>query len=169
MKCAILSSLLLFLFLHSCQDSITTIKGCCGDPPIAGWFPGGGWFIAPNAITPNGDGINDSWTIYGDSVTIREIKIRNPQNVLVFQAENLSIQKSQIIWDGHFHGGTEFAMFDFELQIESYNNTIYNYKGKVCSFPCTDPDKELTISRGNCLLSYMPEFTHEVFDPCFDN
>lgn len=56
--------------------------------------------FAPNAFTPNGDGINDNFFVFSNPfVTDFEIWIHNRWGELVFQADNIDFR-----WDGEFRG-----------------------------------------------------------------
>lgn len=54
----------------------------------------------PNGITPNGDGINDSWNIPGlDSYTKVHVRVFNRYGTIVYESTNKTVS-----WDGTFKG-----------------------------------------------------------------
>ncbi len=56
-------------------------------------------FYIPDAFTPNGDGINDTFGISGEAVKDFTMKIYNRWGELVFESADASRQ-----WDGSFKG-----------------------------------------------------------------
>jgi gliding motility-associated-like protein len=58
-------------------------------------------FFIPNAFTPNGDGKNDYWQIYGSTNTIKQL------NVMVFDRIGEKVFESDDVnfsWDGMYRG-----------------------------------------------------------------
>ncbi|MCB0688585.1 MAG: gliding motility-associated C-terminal domain-containing protein [Saprospiraceae bacterium] len=80
--------------------------GCSGSDSITLWVEKNSKVYAPNAITPNFDGKNDKFILYGDkSVTeVKEIKIFSRWGNLLFSAENLPLNQEEFGWDGTFNG-----------------------------------------------------------------
>ena len=73
--------------------------------------------LAPNVVTPNGDGINDSWEAFGADNCIKKVSvfIYNRYGSLVYRS--LDYQNN---WKGDFNGkpcpdGTYYAIINFEL------------------------------------------------------
>ena len=62
----------------------------------------------PNAFSPNGDGVNDFFTLYGNqaAVRIKSLKIFDRWGGLVWSGENLPLNADQKGWDGTFNGQT---------------------------------------------------------------
>jgi gliding motility-associated-like protein len=62
---------------------------------------------APTAFSPNGDGTNDRFTLYGNT-RVLEIKLLQVYDVwgeLVFEARSLPLNEEGRGWDGTFRGG----------------------------------------------------------------
>ena len=82
----------------------------------------------PNTFTPNGDGINDIFTITGDPcITDAFIHIYNRWGQMVFETR----QPFTLFWDGNFEGkavseGVYFYLFTIEG--EDIRGTIYLYR-----------------------------------------
>jgi gliding motility-associated-like protein len=59
----------------------------------------------PNAFSPNGDGLNDIFTIYGkeSNIQIQKLEIFNRWGAPVFQARDFP-PNSEVGWDGFFNG-----------------------------------------------------------------
>lgn len=53
----------------------------------------------PNAFTPNGDKLNDSFKVVGRNISKFEIKIYDQNNLLVYNSKNINEG-----WDGTFNG-----------------------------------------------------------------
>jgi gliding motility-associated-like protein len=74
--------------------------------------------IVPNVISPNGDGINDTWVIDGDLNRINKIIVFNRWGRMVFEANSYS---NDAPWDGKHNGenlptGTYFYVIEMEDQ-----------------------------------------------------
>jgi len=95
----------------------------------------------PNIFTPNSDGFHDHWIIYGSSATIKEIKIWDWNNVLVFHKTNLQLNDPFTSWDGTFNGEVVSGRYSYEIEFESFDHVSYKTKGRVCSFAC-DPEND---------------------------
>ena len=52
----------------------------------------------PNAFSPNGDGVNDSFGGKGEGITVYNIQIFNRWGNLIFESNDIKIQ-----WDGSYH------------------------------------------------------------------
>lgn len=61
---------------------------------------------APNSFSPNGDGINDTFLLYGPTpdATIIKLNIFNRWGDMVFEAENVFPSDQTVGWDGTFNG-----------------------------------------------------------------
>lgn len=90
--------------------------------------------FAPNAFSPNGDGVNDSfhirgWALLEDSVDINEftLKIFNRWGERVFEAHDLSHG-----WDGRFKGEMcELDHYVWVAKATALNGTVFFLKGGV--------------------------------------
>jgi gliding motility-associated-like protein len=62
--------------------------------------------FAPNAFTPNGDGVNDSWSIsLGPGVSeLRQVQIFDRWGELVYSAHNIPAVDGLSLWDGTYKG-----------------------------------------------------------------
>jgi len=57
----------------------------------------------PNIFSPNGDGINDMWQVYGgdDAAKIISLQIFNRWGSLVYEANNVDFYSADATWDGN--------------------------------------------------------------------
>jgi gliding motility-associated-like protein len=61
---------------------------------------------APNVFSPNNDGVNDFFTLYGNqaAVKIKSLKVFNRWGDMLFSADNLPLGGDRMGWDGTFSG-----------------------------------------------------------------
>jgi len=63
-------------------------------------------FFVPNVFTPNGDQINDFFTLFDDGsiAELRKMQIFDRWGELIWQGENIQPSIPELGWDGHFNG-----------------------------------------------------------------
>jgi gliding motility-associated-like protein len=61
---------------------------------------------APNVFSPNNDGVNDFFTLYGNqaAVKVKSLKVFNRWGDMMFSATNLPLGGDRMGWDGTFNG-----------------------------------------------------------------
>ncbi|MGY6561345.1 MAG: T9SS type B sorting domain-containing protein [Luteibaculaceae bacterium] len=72
--------------------------------------------VAPNVISPNGDGVNDTWILEGDLSRIQKVLVFNRWGKTVYEASGYS---NDAPWDGRHNGGnlpTGTYFYIIELQ-----------------------------------------------------
>jgi gliding motility-associated-like protein len=73
------------------NDQIMSVSNEVGVvPPIA--------LYIPNAFTPNGDGLNDTFGPVGEGITDYSMQIFNRWGNLIFESNDMNVQ-----WDGNYH------------------------------------------------------------------
>ena len=81
----------------------------------------------PNSFTPNGDGNNDFFQVYGESVKVIDLKIFNRWGELVYQSNNVFAG-----WDGTYKGIPQNpGVFSYAVQITFLDNSTLNKQGSV--------------------------------------
>ncbi len=81
----------------------------------------------PNAFTPNGDGNNDVFLIYGEGIRTVNLKVFNRWGEKVFESGTQFLG-----WDGTFQGVMQKpAVFVYEADIYFLDNYIMHKKGDV--------------------------------------
>lgn len=83
----------------------------------------------PNAFTPDGDGLNDVFYVYGEEITEINLKIFDRWGNLIFESDN----KNQG-WDGRANGGQEIAQQDvyvYKAFIKDFNGKLHEFMGDV--------------------------------------
>jgi len=95
--------------------------------------PGG--VVVPNAFSPNGDGINDHFTIFGNPHTllrIKQLQIFNRWGEMVFKGENFPPNDPRFGWDGSFLGkAMNPAVFVWWTEVEFAGGKTALLKGDV--------------------------------------
>lgn len=89
------------------------------------------FIFAPNVFSPNMDGINDVWGIYGDPlVTIENISIFDRLGTLLYKGEDFNLPNENI-WDGYYRGkllNPQVLVFDIEARV---GDCIIKRKGDI--------------------------------------
>ena len=88
----------------------------------------------PNAFTPNYDGINDRFTVFGGkSVSlVRDFKIFNRWGGLVFEAQNFEPNNLNFGWDGTLNGRRlNNDVFVYYAEVEFIDLEVISYSGDV--------------------------------------
>ncbi|CAG5007502.1 hypothetical protein DYBT9275_04060 [Dyadobacter sp. CECT 9275] len=82
----------------------------------------------PQAFTPNGDGVGDRYTLFGNGILkINSLRIRNRWGEMVFEAKNIPAGSQQPgeSWDGNFGGKPAPAdMYVYEAEVLYIDNRI---------------------------------------------
>ncbi|HKK87451.1 MAG TPA: gliding motility-associated C-terminal domain-containing protein [Saprospiraceae bacterium] len=92
---------------------------------------------APNSFSPNGDGVNDFFTIYGDKTVnnISELAIFDRWGNLLFRNENFPASQPEFGWDGSFKDKPmNPAVFVYYAEVELFDGTTELIKGDVTLF-----------------------------------
>ena len=84
-------------------------------------------FFIPNAFSPNGDGTNDVFKVYGSSVRDVTLRVYNQWGELIFESKN-----AQNGWDGTWKGRPQtVGVYVYVAQVTFYNNVSIKRKGTV--------------------------------------
>lgn len=87
--------------------------------------PFGNGIYVPNAFTPNGDGVNDVFKIYGTSITSMRLKIYNQWGEMIFSSTDLAVG-----WDGNSKGNKSPAsVYHFTLEAIMQDGTAITKTG----------------------------------------
>ena len=86
-----------------------------------------------DAFTPNGDGTNDYFTVYGESIEDYEIKIFDRWGEKVYDSQDVNeLNNLSKGWDGTFRGKLqEPAAFAYLITAKGYDGKSYVKKGYV--------------------------------------
>ena len=84
-------------------------------------------FFIPNSFSPNGDGVNDIFKIYGSSVKDVTLRVYNQWGELIFEGKD-----SQGGWDGTWKGRPQdVGVYVYIAQVTFYNNVSMKRKGTI--------------------------------------
>lgn len=87
--------------------TITDLNGCATSAAVPIRVSRDRHVWAPNIFSPNGDGQNDFFTVYGKGVMeIRYLRIFDRWGNQVFLAESIPVNEDAVGWDGTFRGQT---------------------------------------------------------------
>jgi gliding motility-associated-like protein len=89
----------------------------------------------PNAFTPNGDGLNDYFSVFGAIPNVKLVKkmaVYNRWGELVYEEYNFVPNEPTAGWDGTFLGKPlEPGAFVYQVETEFLDGEVINYKGIV--------------------------------------
>lgn len=112
------------------------LSGCCGNEPIIDSIGSGNIFI-PNIFSPNGDGINDHFVVFGKSIRqIMELRISDIHGRTVLHEKNIPVNEVAFGWDGYTNGELRRGLYLVTVRIESSDRIVKDYTTQVCNYPC---------------------------------
>jgi gliding motility-associated-like protein len=82
----------------------------------------------PNAFTPNGDGVNDAFEVFGDKVNWQyaDIRIYDRWGEKVFESNDLDFK-----WDGYYKGAVTEGVYVYTLSLAYTDGTARSAKGSI--------------------------------------
>ncbi|RMF29274.1 MAG: hypothetical protein D6765_04685, partial [Bacteroidetes bacterium] len=90
--------------------------------------------FAPNVFSPDGDGINDRFTLFAgpEVARVRQFQVFDRQGNQVFRAENFLPSDPTTGWDGRFQGkDMDAAVFVWFAEVEFLDGVVEIFKGDV--------------------------------------
>ncbi len=113
---------------------IVDINGCRGSDvariAVDGDYP----IFIPDGFSPNGDGVNDRFTIFGSDrvARVRELRIFSRWGEMVFFAEDIPPNEPAFGWDGKLDGqDMNSAVFVYFTVVELFNGREVILKGDL--------------------------------------
>lgn len=88
----------------------------------------------PTAFSPNGDGFNDNFTVFGGpgARVIRTLRVFDRWGNLVFEAQNVPLGQEQYGWDGRFNGEPlSPGVFTYLAEVEFIDDVVVLEEGDV--------------------------------------
>lgn len=83
----------------------------------------------PNAFTPNNDGINDAFRVYGNGITQFEIIIFNRWGEVVYQSNDI-----EQFWNGSHQSGGHYVpdgMYSYVIKLKGQNTDAFERRGHI--------------------------------------
>lgn len=88
----------------------------------------------PNVFSPNGDGLNDYFRVFGNSAVlqVKRMLIADRWGEIVFEAENILLEEEQKFWDG-IHRGEKMNddVLVYYVVVEYIDGKTESFKGDV--------------------------------------
>ncbi|PYF70025.1 Ig-like domain-containing protein [Pedobacter nutrimenti] len=104
-----------------CQTSAASSSDGTADNPLKN-----GVFV-PNTFTPNGDGNNDVFYAYGNTIAKLKMRIYNQWGQFIFESQNI-----QTGWDGTYKGQLQpTGVYVYLLDLEFTDGTTSTKKGTI--------------------------------------
>lgn len=114
---------------------ITNEEGCTGEATVSVIVSENNQqYYIPNTFTPNGDGLNDFFTVYGDetSGTIKSMRIFDRWGDLLNEKRQIALNVEQSGWDGTFKGKElKPGVYVYSIEIISRNGEVLNFAGTI--------------------------------------
>ena len=90
--------------------------------------------FAPTAFSPNGDGNNDYFTLFGPigAKQVKVLRIYNRWGSLIFSRESFVLNDQTLGWDGTYKGQpVEEGIYIYYAEVEFVNGKIVQVQGDV--------------------------------------
>lgn len=116
------------------QVTVTDINGCTARDFLLVVVKKETKVYIPNAFSPDGNIINDRFTLYGDSKVkmIRLMRIYDRWGGMMFQANDIPPNDPQFGWDGRTRGiPVELGVYVYYFEVEFTDGRIETFKGDV--------------------------------------
>lgn len=115
--------------------TVTNKAGCVATDDIKVTVEDSNGIFIPNAFSPNGDGYNDVFMIYGGTevVGVKKLIIMNRWGNQVFEAHDFRPNDPTRGWNGRLPEGNKFNsnVFVYYAEIELIDGTIIPFEGDV--------------------------------------
>ncbi len=88
----------------------------------------------PNSFSPNGDGINDVFAVYGNGQvrTVRHLAVYDRWGNALYQQSHLPVNDPSAGWDGTFRGRLmDPGVYVYVIELELSDGSVRVYKGDV--------------------------------------
>ncbi len=114
--------------------TVTDLDGCTAEDDVTIHVVKNRPIYIPNAFSPNGDGANDTFILYGgrSARQIKELRVFNRWGALVFEGRDIALGDESRGWDGTFKGkDMNIDVFAFYALIEFIDDEIILYEGDI--------------------------------------
>ena len=114
--------------------TVTDLDGCTDSDDVTVYIVKNRPIYIPNAFSPNGDGSNDFWTVYGgrSARRIQMMRIFNRWGALVYEGRDLTLGNESEGWNGDFKGRRMGpGVFAFYVVIEFIDDETVLFEGDI--------------------------------------
>ncbi len=113
--------------------SISDLNGCVAAAKTLFRVDRKRYVYAPNVFSPNGDGENDRFLLYGKGVKeVRALRIYDRWGAELFLAEHINVNDESAGWSGDFHGKSlNPAVFVWQAAVEFLDGGVEIFTGDV--------------------------------------
>jgi len=113
--------------------TITNLLGCSATARVQVNVAKRRYVYAPNIFSPDGDGLNDRFNLFGKGVkTVKALRIYDRWGSELFFAENMQLNDESIGWDGNFRGNpVNPAVFVWQAIVEFLDGAVEILSGDV--------------------------------------
>jgi gliding motility-associated-like protein len=114
--------------------TVTDANGCSDSASVLVRIDKQRNVFIPTAFTPNGDGLNDAFHVYGGDGVARvpKMMVFDRWGELVFEATDVVPNDPTLGWSGLFKGKMmNPAVFIYYIEVEFVDGTILDYKGEI--------------------------------------
>ncbi len=110
------------------QTDATSATGCTSSATLTlNILPNNEDFFVPNVFTPNGDGKNDVFRVYGSSVKTIELQVYTQWGEMVYSTNDITKG-----WDGTFKGRQQpVGVYVYALKATMQNGAVISKKGAI--------------------------------------
>ncbi len=116
------------------QLTVTAPGGCTASDLVTVQVQDRRNVYIPNTFSPNDDGFNDQFTVYGgrEVSTIKKLQVFSRWGELVFQQDNMLPNDESAGWDGRFRGkDLPPGVFTWLAQVEFIDGVVTLYQGSI--------------------------------------
>lgn len=114
--------------------TVSNAAGCSASDEVTVFVREDRPIYIPNAFSPNGDGFNDFFTLYGGNAAreIELLRVYNRWGALVFEAQNIDLGDERRGWDGFFKNqevGPD--VYAFYAKVAFIDDVVLLYEGSI--------------------------------------
>ena len=116
------------------QVRITTAEGCTADAHVTIYVNNAKKVFVPNAFSPNNDGLNDIFSIYGgdDVSKVKTFQVFDRWGTVVYANDDFQVNDESAGWDGTIGNKTvTTGVFIYFAEIEFIDGRTEIFKGDV--------------------------------------
>ena len=115
------------------QITVKDGRNCLLHQTIELGEPCGNGVYLPDSFSPNGDGINDGWTIFFPfaSIQLDELTLYNRWGVVIDHKGVSQLKSGDILWTGLEQGSLIGGLYTYQLKVQVPSGQRQVYQGKV--------------------------------------